>query len=114
MRLFEQGARLQAGDEKHQAFNQIDNQVPEKDSLQPRCKGDQARPDPAHIEAAGDGCEHAGAAEMRGHPEREIGRHKGQRDLDARFAGPVAQTQAEPAHREAIDELADDDQHKGA
>ena len=114
MRLLDQRARLQAGDQKHQAFDQIDDQVPEENSLQPRRKRDQARPGPAHIKAAGDGREHAGAAEMRRHPEGEIRRHKRQRDLDARLASPLAQAQAEPADREAVDELADDDQHKGA
>jgi hypothetical protein len=53
--------------------DQVDNQVPEEDALQPRSGTDQPRPDPAHIEPAGDSRQHAGAAEMRRHPEREVG-----------------------------------------
>ena len=36
LRLLDQGARLQAGEQEHQALDQVDDQVPEEDSLQPR------------------------------------------------------------------------------
>ena len=114
VRLFDQRARLQAGEQEHQAFDQIDDQVPEEDSLQPRGGRDQPRPDPAHVKPAGDGRQHAGAAEMRRHPEGEIGRHQRQRDLDARLVRPLAQTQAEPADRETVDDFADHDQRERA
>ena len=103
VRLLDQRARLQAGDQEHQALDQIDDQIPEENSLQPRGGRDQTRPVPAHIEPAGDGRQHAGAAKMRRHPEGEIGRHQRQRDLDARLARPMPQAQAEPADREAVD-----------
>ncbi len=51
---------------------------------------------------------------MRRHPEGEIGRHQRQRDLDARLVRPLPQAQAEPADREAVDDLADDDQDESA
>ena len=36
VRLLDQGARLQAGDQEHEALDQIDDQVPEEDALQAR------------------------------------------------------------------------------
>jgi len=74
--LLDQRARLQPGEQEHQTLDEIDDQIPEKDSLQPRRGGDQPRPDPADVEPAGDGRQHAGAAEMRRHPEGEIGRQQ--------------------------------------
>ncbi len=97
MPVIHQRARFQPGDQEHQAFDQIDQQVPEEDALQPRGRGDQPRPVPAHVEPAGDGRQHAGAAEMRRHPEGEIGRHQRQRDLHPRVARPLPQAQAQPA-----------------
>jgi hypothetical protein len=44
VRFLDQGARLQAGDEKDEALDQIDDQVPEEDALQPRGRRDQPWP----------------------------------------------------------------------
>ena len=100
--------------QEDEALDQIDDQVPEEDALQPRRRRDQPRPVPAHVEPGGDGRQHAGAAEMLGHPVGEIGRHQRQRDLDARVARPVPQPQAEPADADAVGDLADHDQREGA
>ena len=107
MALLDQRARLQAGDQEHEAFDHIDDQVPEEDALQPRRRGDQQRAVPAHVEAGGDGREHARSAEMLGYPVGKVGRHQRQHDFDARLARPAAQAQAEPADADAIGDLAD-------
>ena len=76
--------------------------------------GDQQRPVPADVEPAGDGGDHAGAAEMFGNPVGEIGRHQRQRDLDLRIARPAPRPQAEPADREAEQDFAGEDRREGA
>ena len=114
LRLLDQGARLQAGDQEHEALDQVDDQVPEEDALKPRRRRDQPRPVPAHVEPGRDGREHAGAAEVMRHPEGEKRRHQRQRDLDPGVLRPVPQPQAQPADADAVDDLADHDQREGA
>ena len=85
LRFLEQQPHLESGQQEQQALDQIDHEVPEEDALQPGRRRDQQRPVPAHIEPAGDGGDHAGAAEMLGDPVGDIGRDQRQRDLDLRY-----------------------------
>ena len=54
--------------EEHQALDQVDEEIPEEDSLQPGGGADQAKAVPADVEPGSHGGEHAGAAEMLGRP----------------------------------------------
>ena len=114
LRLLEQRARLQAGEQEHEAFDQVDDQVPEEDALQPRRRRDQPRPVPADVQPRGDRRQHAGAAEMLGHPEGEIGVISDSVISTRGLLRPAAQPQAEPADADAVDDLADDDQREGS
>ena len=107
-------ARLQAGDQEHHAFDQIIEEIPEEDALQPRRRADQPEPVPADVEAGGDGREHARAADRLGRPVgEERGQHR-KRDLDAGIADPAAQPQHEPADADPPGDLADDDRRESA
>ncbi len=112
--LLDQCAGLQAGKQKHQALDQVDDQVPEKNSLQPRGGRDQPRSDPTHVKPAGNGGQNTGAAEIGRHPEGKIGCQHRQRYFDARLMRPSPHAQAEPTDREAVNDLADDDRHESA
>ena len=107
-------AQLQAGDEEDQAFEQIDQKIPEEDALQPGRRRNEQRAVPAHVKSGGDRGEHARAAEMRRQQERHIGRHQRECDLDARILRPAAQPQADPADADPIGDFADHDERKFA
>ena len=57
-------SRLQAGDQEHEAFGQVNQEVPEENALQPRRRADQPQTIPADIKTGGHGGEHAGAAQV--------------------------------------------------
>jgi hypothetical protein len=107
--LFHGDAHLEAHQQEQRAFDQPGDEVPEEHALQPRRRRDPQRSVPADIEPAGDGGDHAGAAEMFGHPVGEVGREQRQRQLDAWILGPVPQPQAEPADGDAEEQFAGDD-----
>ena len=104
-----QRARLQAGGEEHQALDQVDEEAPEENSLQPGGGADQAKAVPADVEPGSDGCEHAGAAEMLGRPIGEKRRQHRERDLDRRIVHPAPQAQHQPADADTPEDFADDD-----
>ena len=109
----DQGAGLQPGEQEDESLDDVDDQVPEEDALQPRRRADEERALPAHIEPGGDGREHAGAAEILRHPIGGIGRDQGQHDLDPRIGRPAAQPEAQPADADAVGDFADDDDDEG-
>ena len=63
--LLEQQPHLESRQQEQHALDQEDHEVPEEDALQARC-GESATAVPAHVEPAGDGCDHTGAAECSG------------------------------------------------
>ena len=95
--LDDQRARLQARDEEHHALDQVDQEIPEEDALQPGRRADQPQPVPADVEPGGDGREHAGTARVLGRPIGEKRREDRQRDLDPRIADPAPQAKHQPA-----------------
>ena len=110
----EQRARLHAGHQEDKSFEEIDQQIPKEDSLQPRRRRNEQRPVPAHEQAGRHRRQNARTAQLLRHQEREVRGQQRQRDLDARIARPAAQAQAEPADGDAIGDLAHDDESKGA
>ena len=105
----EQRPRFQAGQQEQPAFQQIDEEVPEEDALQPRVAGNEQRSVPAYVEAAHHGGEDAGAAERLRRPIGRKRREQGKDDLDPRVAGPLAQPQAGKSDREPECDLEGDD-----
>ena len=114
LHLGKQRPGLQAGYEKNEAFKEVDQQIPEKNSLQPGGRRNEQRPIPAHKEAGRHRRQHARSAYVLRQPERDIRRHQGKRDLHARIARPTTQAEAEPTDANSIDDLADYDQREGS
>jgi hypothetical protein len=110
----EQRARLQAGQEEQPALQQVDEEVPEEDSLQAGMAGNEQRPVPTDVEAAHHGGEDAGTAERFRGPIGGERREQRQDDLDARVPGPSAQPQARKSDRQPECDLAGDnrDEHE--
>src|SRR5580704_14741003 len=110
-----QRSRLQAGDEKHEPFSQVNQEIPEKNALQPRRGTDQLQTIPADVEPGGNGGEHAGATEMLWRPISRERREDRQHDLDTWILCPAAQSQHEPTYTETPENLAanDGDKHAG-
>ena len=102
-------ARLQAGEQEDDAFDEVDQHVPYEEALQPRGGGDETRAVPAHPEASDDGCKHARAAQRVRHPEGDEGGEKGDDDFDMRIADPAAHTQRAPARGDPPGEFAGND-----
>src|SRR5262249_31953491 len=72
----EHRSNLQAGHEKDQSLEQIDKQIPKKDSLQPRSGRNEQWPVPTHEQSGGYGRQNARPAKMRRQQKRGIGREK--------------------------------------
>ena len=102
-------ARLQAGEQEDDAFDEVDQHVPYEEALQPRGGGDETRAVPAHPKASDDGCEYARAAQRVRHPEGDEGGEKGDDDFDMRIAHPAAHTQRAPARGDPPGEFAGND-----
>src|SRR6516225_4502123 len=68
-------SNLQAGYEEDQSFEQIDEQVPKENSLQPRSGRNEQRSVPAHEQSSGYRRQNARPAQMRGQQKRDI-RHE--------------------------------------
>ncbi len=107
-------AGLQPGHQEDQALDQIDHQVPDKESLQPGGGRDVARAVPADIKAGNHGRQHARAAQAFRHPEGGEGREQREHHLHPGFTGPAAQRQYAPADRQAPDDLSRHDQEEFA
>ena len=110
----EQRSRLHAGHQEDKSFEEIDQQIPEEDSLQPRRRRNEQRPVPADEQPGRHRRQDARTAQLLRHQERQVRRQQRQRDLDARIARPAAQAQAEPADGDAVGDLAHDDESEGA
>src|SRR5271156_309480 len=102
-----QSAGLQTGEQEHHTLDHVDEEIPEKDTLQSRRGTDQSEPVPADVQSRGDGGQHAGAAQVLRWPVGNERRQHGEQDLDARVADPAAQTQHQPAGGNAPEDLAD-------
>ena len=97
-------ARLKAGDQEQHALDQIDQEIPEEDALQPGRRADQAKAVPAHVEADRHRRQHARAAEMLRRPEGDERRQNRKRDLDARVTHPAPQPQHQPTDADPPDD----------
>ena len=107
-------ARLQAGDEKHHALDQIGQEVPEHDAREPGRRGNQANAAPTDIEPGGHCGQHAGAAELFGRPVGDERRQDREHDLDAGIADPTAQAKHEPSDADSPHDLSHEDGRKAA
>src|SRR5262245_4993773 len=112
LRLFHQRAYLQARHEKYETLDEVDEKIPEEDALQPRCRRNQSRSDPAYVKTTRYRGQHARAAQMLRHPESSVRRHQRQGNLYARIAHPLPRTQAQPTNRNAIQNFPDYDERK--
>jgi hypothetical protein len=108
----EHRAYLHASGEEDKTFEQINHQVPEEDALQAGGGGNEQRPVPAHEQAGRNRRQHARAVELRRHQEGDVRRHQRHGDFDASIARPAAQPQAHPAHRNAPEDFANDNQRE--
>ena len=105
----EDRARLKAGDQEQHALDQVDQEIPEENALQPGRRADQAEAVPAHVEADRHRRQHAGAAEMLRRPEGDVWRQDRKGDLDARVSDPAPEAQHQPADADPPHEFAGDD-----
>src|SRR2546430_15299308 len=72
----EQRSNLQAGQEEDQSLEQIDDQIPKEDSLQPRRRRNEQRPVPTDEQSSGDRRQNARSSNMRGEQKRGIRREQ--------------------------------------
>ncbi len=108
----DQRACLQPGDEKHHAFDEVNEEIPEEDALEARRGADQPEAVPTDVEPGGHGGEHAGAAQMFGRPIGKERRQNRERDLDARIMNPAPQTQHQPTDSDSPEDFASDDRRE--
>src|ERR1700733_9495938 len=107
-------ARLQTGDEKHHALDQIGQEIPEHGARDPGRRCNQPQAVPTDIEPRHQCREHAGAAKLLRRPIGHERRQDGEHDLDAGIADPTAQAKDEPANANSPHELTGDDSQEAA
>ena len=104
-----QSTRLQSSRQKDQAFDEIDQKIPEENALEPGRGADQLESVPADVEAGGHRRQDARAAEMFRRPIGEKRRQNGQGNLDLRITDPTPQAQHQPANGQPPGDFSSED-----
>src|SRR4051794_30163617 len=103
---------LQAREQEYQTLDEVDQEVPEKYSLQTRGRADEAQAIPTDVKTGGHRRQDSRSAQQLGRPVRQKwGQHR-EHDLHSGIAYPTAQSQHGPTNNQSPHQLADQDGDK--
>src|SRR3569833_610072 len=98
--------RLQAREEKYQTLDDVDQEGPEKYTLQARGRADEAQTIPTDVKAGSHRRQHSRSAQQLGRPVRQKRSQHREHDLRSGIAHPTAQSQHGPTNNHSPQQLA--------